>query len=279
VYIVEVVGEGRRWIGLGSAQANALRAWYPYMRLGGHGDTAYYLVGDDETLEVFRMACEAFGFKIARVKKLDSPPWYIAGIAEELARDSERKSLIRRGLGFLKPVFLGEKSVEEVAGELAGKLGLDFNKLYEALLEAMRKLKKSVLVEVRPIYMDFGTVKRLAIKVGLIPLGEDTYSYTIIFYSSRFTNPRSMYDRLLLKLDISKISGHAELNRALRFTAEWMYGINARKAFSVLKHSKTYHELLAMVKARELAKLVKDVNPNASIDYKVFTVSKGTEEK
>jgi len=267
VYAVWLVREGESWVRLGLVRAGIhanLRVWYSFMKLGGYRDKLYYLVGDAESLEVFKMAYESYGFKVARVKELEGTPWYLAGIAERLAEDAVEKAVARAAFEPLKLVFSKEKTVRQVAEELAGRLGLDPGKAYRAVLKAKTKLAISVLVEARPINADPWTLKRLAIRVGLVPLAEDASARTVTFYSGRFMRLESAFDGLLSKLDVTRLE-YDRLSKALYKVAKMEYGRKAREVAEIVMYSKAYQELLARLKAEAVALLVK-------MDYKVFTL-------
>ena len=246
MYIVKAVRVGK---GNLRSIMNKLRAWYAIKKLyssNGKNRIVYYLVADEESLNIFTKVMEANGYKISRIERLENIPWYLKEVTEKLMKHAKEVSLKRKCLELLKPVFRGEASVKEIAE----KHGINYNKL----LRIKNRLSKSILIEFLP-RIEVDELLRHAVRVGLVPLTKT------IYYSGSFISKTSSYAEVLSKLEGTPYS---EFNRKLKEALARRYGLEARKALTALRNSEAYHRAIAESKIIEL----KD---KLDFDYKIYT--------
>jgi len=272
MYLVEVAGGGSGSRDDASWVLVNLRAWYSFRKMGGLGGRMYYAVGDDASLELFREALEAFGFKVTRVEKLEGGPWYIAGYARAVAEDAMSKALAREAFSLLREAgWPAQKTVREVAARVAEERGLNPDKVYRTFLYALEKLSGSVMVDAMAHGIDGKTLGRLAVRVGLVPLKLDERPGGT-FHSGRYLHDETEHDGLLRALGGMKL-GPAALAKALKSLVEREHGTNARYVLRTLTHSKAYQVLLARAKAAELERLVRETKPGAGIAWRLIIVN------
>jgi len=242
--------------------------------MGGFGGRLYYIVGDDASLELFREALEAFGFKLTRVEKLEGGPWFIAGYARAVAEDAGTKALAREVFFLLREAGWpggGPRTVKEVAVRVAEERGLNPDKVYRTFLYALEKLLNSVMLDVTARGIDGRTLGGLAVRAGLVPLKLDGRPGGT-FYSGRFLRHETEHDSLLRRLGNAGLRP-AVLVKALKSLVEREHGGNAVYVLRTLRHSKAYQVLLARAKARELERLAREASPDAGIAWRVIVVN------
>jgi len=234
-----------------------LKLWFAVRKLHEYGRARYYLVADEESLAMLKDVFEALGYSI-KAEKLEPVPWYFAELAATLVSEARDLAVKRRAINLFAPVFRGEKSVREIARELAAKYNIsdkgEFEKFYRKLLRIKKSLTSSVFVEFFPRTSPEEFVKH-AVRVGFVPITRTLY------YSGKFYTETTAYDRTLLKLEGTP---YTELNKKLEEVVKAEYGINAGDVLKALKKTKAFQELVVRSRARELA------DQGLKFDYNIF---------
>lgn len=255
MYLVRVVRVGRGDL---RGVMNKLRAWYAFRKLysvtsGNMDNASHYLVADEDSLKVLIKVLETNGYRVDKVERLESVPWYLEEISGRLLKHARQMSLKRKSLGLLRLMFRGGVSVKE----FAEKSRIDYGKL----LKTKKKLSKLVLVELLPRVSAGEELIEHAIRVGLIPIIGTKY-----YYSGSFNSKNTDHAEVLGRL---RGTPHGDFRRKLREALADIYSVDTKRTLKSLYSSKAFQEALAESKVVELRNTL-------DLDYRICRCFQGS---
>jgi len=228
-----------------------LTAWYSIRKFYRKGKITYYLIADEESLNIFEKIFKWNGYEI-KCDVIKDIPWYLEELITELKRHAVELELKRKCLHSILNEGILVKDIPNKFSAMAKELGIKSTEL----TRIAERISKSMLVEFNP-RIELEEFMKYAVKVGLLPLTNR------IYYSGGFFKNQSKYDKVIDKLEIPPYS---EFNNRIKDFLVSMYGLEAKKVLQLLRSGYEYQQVLARSKVKELSKMV-------TFDYKIFTLS------